>query len=37
MLMTPWSRVTEKTRGAIFVHFAGFISPELTSIRKADA
>lgn len=24
-----WSRVTEKTRGAIVVHFGGFISPQL--------
>jgi len=24
-----WSRVTDRTRGAIFVHFAGFISPDL--------
>lgn len=24
-----WSRVTERTRGAIVVHFGGFISPEL--------
>ena len=24
-----WSRITERTRGAIVVHFGGFISPEL--------
>lgn len=26
-----WSRVTEKTRGAIVVHFGGFISPQLAA------
>ena len=29
-----WSRVTERTRGAIFVHFAGFISPDLPEFVK---
>jgi len=29
-----WSRVTERTRGAIIVHFAGFISPDLPSFVK---
>jgi perosamine synthetase len=29
-----WSRVTERTRGAIFVHFAGFISPDLPDFVK---
>lgn len=29
-----WSRVTERTRGAIFVHFAGFVSPDLPSFVK---
>jgi len=29
-----WSRVTERTRGAIFVHFAGFISPQLPEFVK---
>jgi perosamine synthetase len=29
-----WSRVTDRTRGAIFVHFAGFISPDLPEFVK---
>ena len=29
-----WSRVTDRTRGAIFVHFAGFISPDLPAFVK---
>ena len=29
-----WSRITERTRGAIFVHFAGFISPQLPDFVK---
>ena len=30
-----WSRVTEKTRGAIVVHFGGFISPQLPAFAKS--
>jgi perosamine synthetase len=29
-----WSRVTERTRGAIVVHFGGFIAPELPEFVK---
>jgi perosamine synthetase len=29
-----WSRVTERTRGAIVVHFGGFISPQLPAFVK---
>jgi perosamine synthetase len=29
-----WSRVTDRTRGAIVVHFGGFISPELPEFVK---
>src|SRR5258705_132663 len=29
-----WSRITERTRGAIVVHFGGFISPELPQFVK---
>jgi perosamine synthetase len=29
-----WSRVNERTKGAIFVHFAGFISPDLPEFVK---
>jgi len=29
-----WSRVTDKTRGAIVVHFGGFISPQLPQFIK---
>ena len=33
-----WSRVTEKTRGAIVVHFGGFISPQLPAfVQKMRA
>lgn len=29
-----WSRITERTRGAIVVHFGGFISPQLPAFVK---
>jgi perosamine synthetase len=29
-----WSRVTDRTRGAIVVHFGGFISPDLPEFEK---
>lgn len=30
-----WSRITERTRGAIVVHFGGFISPQLPAFIKS--